>query len=367
MGNSRSHSADADGVPQLTELQLWFVSEKVMPGLQDKLGEILGLKSEEMREIRRDADLTTFTEGTLQCLIKWQEKRRDKDTVRIITGVLQDLDIFDKSMFHPARADLRTYRCKLTKSSPAPLTDNQLRFVGNRIPSEKFVPLGLHLGIPYECISTIWNKSNYSIKEASFQLLHAWQREIRGEFDETHTLAKSLEACHLLQLAQDVRKGSGLKVNHYETRKVHYVAEGLKKCIGVDEGGRLSYETEAFVMESEERSDWSRYVIELHFFSTSKTDQKQGVSPMMITFSSNHCLSVNRDGELVLMPLKSKPRDISQADGRFFMHQAAGDGGGTLMSCTNAKYICANPSEGLMTLGKKEDALIFREIQCRRR
>ena len=85
----------------MPEDQLWRVSEKVMPGLQDRLGETLGLRIDEVNAIRQSSELSCVNEATLRLLMTWQERQKSGNRFETLIEVVKGLDIWEKGLIQP--------------------------------------------------------------------------------------------------------------------------------------------------------------------------------------------------------------------------------------------------------------------------
>eukprot|EP00057_Strongylocentrotus_purpuratus_P002024 XP_003723682.1 PREDICTED: uncharacterized protein LOC100893162 [Strongylocentrotus purpuratus] len=350
MGNGPS-----DQNTTISEVQLWRVSEKLMPGLQDRLGEILGLNVQEVSDIRHSSELSSSRETTLKILIQWQAKQENRNTADTLSKVVKKLDIWEKGLINPADSDHLKYIVTSKKEVPG-LSEMQIQCLANRIPTEKYVPVGLNLGLPYRDVAAMWTAAGCHVRGAAFQMLTTWVRGLEPNVKQADTLVKVLEATQQMKLADEVRKGIGLKVNLYESRKVHLRAEKLNKYLGLDEAGNLG-----LLPESGDKTEQDRYLVDLSIFNTSKMDKSNYGLPVLISFSSQ-CLTVNASGKISFQPLDSKFRQVSQADERFFYYQTEDDVLSTLRSCVFAKYLCVDSSDQPFMGNEGESAVKFEEM-----
>nr|XP_054770676.1 uncharacterized protein LOC129278556 [Lytechinus pictus] len=355
MGNGQSELKTT-----ITEVQLWRVSEKVMPGLQDKLGEILGLKVQEVSDIRSSSELSSSREATLKILIQWQDKQKNRNTAETLIKVLKTLDIWEKGLIDPADSDHLKYVVSSKKEVPG-LSEMQVQCLANRIPTEKYVPLGLNLGLPYRDVAAMWTAAEGHVRNAAFEMLTTWVRGVDPTVKQADTLVKVLVATQQMKLADEVRKGIGLKVDLYEMKKVYLKAEKLNKYLGLDEAGNL-----CFLEESEDKTEQDRYLINLYTFNTSKTDKSSHGSPVIVSFSSK-CMAVDTNGKIYFQPVESNAKQISQADERFFYYQTEDDVLSTLRSCVFTKYLCVDSSNQPVMGDEGRSVVKFEEISSFKR
>ncbi|XP_072178297.1 uncharacterized protein [Diadema setosum] len=186
---------------EVTEITLWKISECITH--EQFITFCLSFGCSKSKISHREYEMKrgiSIEEVAFKVLHEWDQNQVERQARFLFDILVRELSI-DRDLFLSMFKEENFLR---ESEQSTAMEGRQLWDVAENVSIEKYVPVGLRLGLTYNSLQSA--REGTKTAEALFGSLWKWQQGLPSNVDQSETLALILEACQLRKLAHTVRQ-----------------------------------------------------------------------------------------------------------------------------------------------------------------